>query len=128
MKALLVVLTSLAIFAGCSAPERAREESAIDLPGQRPGGAVRLPNQWWLRPVGKQIALGDFPVHIAVHPSGKYVAVLHSGYGQNEVITVDVAGDKIISRAAINEGFYGLAFSKDGKELFCSGAGDEVVH
>jgi DNA-binding beta-propeller fold protein YncE len=128
MKALLFVLTLSALFVGCSAPERVADESAIDLPGQRPGGAVRLPNQWWLRPVGKQIALGDFPVHIAVHPSGKYVAILHSGHGQNEVITVDFLGEKIISRVAVDESFYGLAFSKDGKELFCSGAGDEVVH
>jgi DNA-binding beta-propeller fold protein YncE len=128
MKALLLVLLSLVVIAGCSTPPSVPGESAVDLPGQRPGGAVRLPNQWWLRPVGKQIALGDFPVNMALHPSGKYIAILHSGYGQNEVITVDFSGEKIISRVAINEGFYGLAFSRDGKELFCSGAGDEVVH
>ncbi|MBI4324802.1 MAG: hypothetical protein HY674_06005, partial [Chloroflexi bacterium] len=39
----------------------------VDLPGARPDGSVRLPNQWSLRPVGRQVLLGDFPVNIAVH-------------------------------------------------------------
>ena len=38
------------------------------LPGVRPDGGVQLPNQWSLRPAGKQLALGDFPVNIALHP------------------------------------------------------------
>ena len=42
---------------------------------------IRLPNQWSLRPVGRHLALGDFPVNLALHPSGKYLAVLHAGYG-----------------------------------------------
>ncbi|HMJ66511.1 MAG TPA: YncE family protein, partial [Candidatus Binatia bacterium] len=128
MKVSLHLLALILVVAGCSSVDRPREEAPIDVPGQRPGGAVRLPNQWWLRPVGKQIVLGDFPVNVAIHPSGKYVAILHSGHGQNEIITVDFAAEKIISRVAINESFYGIAFSKDGKELFCSGGGDEVVH
>jgi DNA-binding beta-propeller fold protein YncE len=125
----LAVFAALALMtAGCSSVDRPREQPPLDTPGQRPGGAVLLPNQWWLRPVGKQIVLGDFPVNIAVHPSGKYAAVLNSGHGQNEIITVDFANDKIISRIAVNESFYGIAFTKDGKEVFCSGGGDEVLH
>jgi DNA-binding beta-propeller fold protein YncE len=128
MKAPIVTVVALAMFTGCSSPVRPTEERALDVPGQRPGGAVRLPNQWWLRPVGKQIVLGDFPVNIALHPLGKFAAVLHCGHGQNEIITVDFAAEKVISHVAVDEAFYGLVFSKDGKELFCSGAGDEVVH
>jgi effector-binding domain-containing protein len=41
-----------------------------------------------LRPAGKQVPLGDFPVNIALHPSGKYAAILHAGYGAHEVVTV----------------------------------------
>ena len=33
------------------------------LPGLRPDGSVLLPNQWSLRPMGKQTAVGDFPVN-----------------------------------------------------------------
>ncbi|MEY2410683.1 MAG: hypothetical protein QOF48_3353 [Verrucomicrobiota bacterium] len=100
----------------------------ISVPGLTEDGGVRLPNQWYLRPVGKQVPLGDFPVNIAVHPGGKFIAILHSGYGRNEVVVVELEKDHVVSRAGVDESFYGLVFSADGKRLFCSGAGSEVVH
>ena len=45
-------------------------QAGVNLPGQRPDGSVLLPNQWSLHPVGKQVILGDFPVNVAVHPTG----------------------------------------------------------
>ncbi|HWD18613.1 MAG TPA: bifunctional YncE family protein/alkaline phosphatase family protein [Verrucomicrobiae bacterium] len=102
--------------------------NASDLPGVRPDGSVLLPNQWLLRPAGKQVELGNFPVNVAVHPRGKYAAVLHSGYGKHEIIVVNIKDAVIASRTQVHETFYGLAFSHDGRHLYCSGAGDEVVH
>ena len=101
-----------------------------EVPGARRDGSVMLPNQWSLRPVGRQIPLGDFPVNIAVSPNGRFAAVLHSGNSENEIIVVDLKTNSVgvVSRASIEESFYGLAFSPDGQQLFCSGAGDEVVH
>ena len=87
-----------------------------------------LPNQWSLRPVGKQVELGDFPINVAVHPGGRFAAVLHSGYSAHEIVVVDIASAKVVSRTGVHEAFYGLEFAKDGRQLFCSGAGDEVVH
>src|SRR5690349_2052433 len=59
-------------------------------PGPQADGAVLLPNLWSLRPAGKQVLLGDFPVNVAIHPSGKWAAALHSGYGQHEVTVVQL--------------------------------------
>jgi len=101
---------------------------AADLPGQRPDGSVLLPNQWSLRPVGQQISVGDFPVNIALHPGGKYAAVLHCGYGQHEIAILDLAARAVASRTNVAEAFYGLTFSKDGARLLCSGASEEVIH
>jgi len=97
-------------------------------PGQRPDGSVLLPNQWSLNPVGRQVELGDFPVNIAVHPQGRYAAVLHAGYSDHEIRLVDIAEGRVVGRYPIKEAFYGLAFSKDGKLLVCSGAGEELIH
>lgn len=97
-------------------------------PGRRPDGSVLLPNQWSLRPVGRQVELGDFPVNVAVHPSGRFAAVLHSGYSEHQVMIVDLALGQVTSRFALHEAFYGLAFSQDGRTLVCSGAGDELIH
>src|SRR4029078_3548273 len=89
---------------------------------------VLLPNQWSLKPVGSQVTVGDFPVNIQISPDGKFAAVLHCGHGQHEIIVLDVATRKLVSRTPVNEAFYGLAFSPNGTRIFCSGSGDEVVH
>ncbi|HTD85513.1 MAG TPA: beta-propeller fold lactonase family protein, partial [Candidatus Binatia bacterium] len=127
---LFILLAVTASFAGCAhQPQPARTQRAEpDLPGARGTNLVQLPNMWSLRPVGRQIALGDFPVNIAVHPDGKFAAVLHSGHGQHEIVVVEIASGRTVSHASLDECFYGLAFSQDGKTLFCSGAGDETVH
>jgi DNA-binding beta-propeller fold protein YncE len=100
----------------------------LQLPGIQPDGSVRLPNQWMLRPAGKQVVVGDFPSNLALHPSGKFVAVLHCGNGPNEIVVLELPGGRLVSRAGVEEAFYGLAFSPDGSRVFCSGAGKEVVH
>ncbi len=98
------------------------------LPGTQRDGSMLLPNQWSLRPVGKQMSVGDFPVNLALHPSGNQVAVLHSGWGQHEVRILDAKSGAPVSQVAIEESFYGLAWAPDGRTLFASGAGAEVVH
>jgi DNA-binding beta-propeller fold protein YncE len=98
------------------------------LPGVQRDGSVLLPNQWSLRPVGQQVAVGDFPIHVALHPAGRYAAVLHGGYGQHEVRIVEARTGRLVSQAALVESFYGLAWAPDGATLYVSGAGSEVVH
>ena len=117
-----IAVLSLGAFALAEVPQKTAT------PGPQPDGAVLLPNQWYLRPAGKQTVVGDFPVNIAMHPAGKFAAVLHCGYGQHEVVIFDTEAGKIASRAAINEAFYGITFSPDGSRLFCSGSSEELIH
>jgi YVTN family beta-propeller protein len=98
------------------------------LPGVQTGGAILLPNQWSLRPAGKQIEVGDFPVNLAIHPNGRWLAVLHAGHGEHEILILNLQNQKTVMRAVIPQAFYGLCFSPDGKHLFASGAEYEVVH
>ena len=102
--------------------------SKVDLPGLQPNGSVLLPNQWSLRPAGRQVELGDFPVNIAVHPRGRFAAILHSGFSRHEIMVVDLKTGRVISRTPLHDSFYGLAFSHSGRRLYCSGGDDEVVH
>ena len=125
------VLPACLLLAGCTttpSPEATADTGGIAVPGPMADGAVRLPNQWFLRPAGKQVLVGDFPVNIALHPGGKFAAVLHSGFGRNEVIVLEIAKDRVVSRATVEESFYGITFAADGRQLFCSGAGSEVIH
>jgi DNA-binding beta-propeller fold protein YncE len=100
------------------------------LPGVQPDGYVQLPNQWRLRPAGSQLEIGDFPAAIAIHPDDQFLAVLHCGYKEHEVMILDVRGarPRIVSRVIIDQAFYGLNFSPDGRRLFASGGEYEVVH
>jgi YVTN family beta-propeller protein len=132
------LLAALLAAAGCAParhsiatgtpPSGGSPSAATAWPGRQPDGSVQLHNQWSLRPAGRQVELADFPVNIAVHPGGKFAAVLHCGYSAHQILVVDLAAAKVGSRTAVHEAFYGIEFSSDGKRLFCSGAGDEVIH
>jgi DNA-binding beta-propeller fold protein YncE len=127
----LPALLFLGLGAGCLPSSNSRPAvpaAPVSVPGKQTDGSILLPTQWSLRPAGKQIALGDFPANLAVHPAGKFVAVLHCGYGDNEIAIVEIASGTIVSRAGVEESFYGLAFTPRGDRILCSGAGGEVVH
>jgi DNA-binding beta-propeller fold protein YncE len=97
-------------------------------PGKQPDGTTLLPNQWSLLPAGRQIELRDFPVNIAMHPGGKYAAVLHTGHSEHQISIIDLTTETAVSHTPISQSFYGIEFTADGKRLFCSGAGQEVIH
>jgi DNA-binding beta-propeller fold protein YncE len=104
-------------------------EVGVKWPGLQPDGSVLLHNQWSVHPAGRQIELSNcFPVNVAVEAKGRYAAVLLAGYTAHEVVAVDLKTGTVTSHAPLREAFYGLAFSRDGKALYCSGGGDEVVH
>lgn len=109
-------------------PANAAARTERKLPGMQPGGSTLLPSQWSLKPSGKHISLGDYPVNMAFHPKEDFIAVLHAGYGEHEIIIVEPATMRIVSRASLPETFVGLAFTSDGKSLYASGAEKEVIH
>lgn len=114
--------------AALAVPLAAADTAPAILPGLQHDGSVLLPNQWSLRPAGRQVNVGDFPLNLAVHPTGRFVAVLHCGYSQHEIRLLELPSGKPLSTAPLDEAFYGLAWSPDGKHLYASGASLEVVH
>jgi DNA-binding beta-propeller fold protein YncE len=123
-----LALTLAVLLAGTAGSLATDDKAPIQLPGQRSDGSVLLPNQWSLRPIGRQIELGDFPINIAVHPQGRFAAILHTGYSRHGITVVDLAAEKAVTNAPLEEAFYGIEFSGDGSRLFCSGASEEVIH
>jgi sugar lactone lactonase YvrE len=133
---LLATLVVSAAYAGLvvalpRAEEPAQPNTAARvLPGVQPDGSVRLPNSWSLRPAGKHLELGDFPVNSAIHPSGEWLAVQHAGYSEHEIIVVKVSGDRqrVVCRVPVEQTFSGLCFAPDGRTLYVSGGEYEVIH
>ena len=87
-----------------------------------------LHNQWPIRPVGSQTAVGEFPVNVAVDPLGRFAAVLNDGYMAHGVRLVNLHSGAEIQRRPIHDTFAGIAFSPDGSTLACSGGSDGTVH
>lgn len=108
-------------------PSPAPDKPTIAWPGRCPDGSVLLPNMWSLRPAGTQVEVADFPVNIAVHPDGKHAAILHAGNSGHELHLLDIPKAAITQQIKIDEAFYGLEFSSNGKRIYTSGAGNEVV-
>ena len=100
----------------------------LSLPGVLPDGDILLPNGWKVGAVGTQVNVGDFPVNMLLAPDKRHLAVLHSGYGEHEIILIDLQTNKIRSRVSMPQVFYGMTFSHDGTKLLCSGAEFEVIH
>ncbi len=124
----VLLLLCLSVTCRAQGPDKPLAKKPITLPGVEADGAVRLPNSWSIKPVGKQIELGDFPISIAL--DGNIAAVLHAGYGPHEIIIVNTTPKKerITSRVVIEQSFGGLAFSPNGKHLFVGGGEFDVIH
>ncbi|MBI3834344.1 MAG: bifunctional YncE family protein/alkaline phosphatase family protein [Planctomycetes bacterium] len=121
----------MSLTTSCTRQSAAVKTRRFEVPGVDANGRVTLPNQWALHPAGIQLSLGDFPVNIAVHPSGQYAAILHAGYGEHEIIVVRVfeseSAPTICSRAPLDVAFYGLIFSPDGRRIYASGGTRERI-
>ena len=115
---------------GAEGPTKDADRAAT-WPGMTKAGAVLLPNGWSLKPAGKQSKLGDFPVLMAEHPTEPILAVLHAGFGEHEVVTLDVSKPgavSVIGRVALPETFSGLAWSRYGSRLFVGGGFHDVIY
>ena len=134
---LTVFLLSLIVFLpGCLSISPQIESLELEkrlLPGITEDGKVLLPNQWSLKPTGTQMLIGDLPLNMVFSPDGRYLAIIHGGYGPNEIIIIKIPEDekdseKIISRVELDNLWYGLIFSPIGKHLYASGGKDDIIY
>ena len=122
------LLMCTAILAPTSSDAQQAKPHKAVWPGLTHNGSVLLPNGWSIKGAGRQSKLGDFPVLVEQHPTENMLAVLHAGYGEHEVVTVDARNGKVIARVTMPETFAGLAWSRDGRSLYVGGGWDDVVY
>jgi sugar lactone lactonase YvrE len=89
---------------------------------------MQLPNQWRLTPVGATLKLGDLPLTLVTDSSRRVAAIVHAGFGDHEVRTVDLNGQRELSRAIVPNAWVGAAFDKAGARLYVSGGVDDIVY
>ena len=80
-----------------------------------------------LDPVGEAIDLGSMPLAMAVAPGGDKLAVVLSGWREQGVQIVDLKSRQVLQTLTQPSAFFGIVFSRDGKELFVSGGNDDTI-
>jgi DNA-binding beta-propeller fold protein YncE len=125
MKAPALLFTlALSLAASLSAVPR-----NLELPGRLPAGYLRLHSGAVINPAGTLVPLGDFPSAMAVSPSGRFVAVLHTGAvpDSHEVRLLNAKTGALISDCKLEEAFQGIAWSPDGLTLYAGLASKGTV-
>ena len=86
--------------------------------------AGRLPQQWTITPVGKQIPLmGDFPSRILENRDGTRLFVLTSGYHHQGLTIVDTRTEAVISFANLGKVYGDAVLDRDADRIFIAGGG-----
>src|SRR5271167_236223 len=86
-----------------------------------------LPTGVRLDAVGDAIDLGSMPLAMTVAPGGGRVAVVLSGWREQGVQIVDLKARQVVQTLTQPSAFFGIVFSRDGRELFVSGGNDDAI-
>jgi len=74
-----------------------------------------------LHPIGRTTTVGNFPTASQLTRDGRYLWVVDSGHGSNDVKVVDVASGAVVQTLALPGAYGGIAFSPDGNRAYVSG-------
>jgi DNA-binding beta-propeller fold protein YncE len=86
-----------------------------------------LPTGVRLDAVGDVVELGSVPLGMAVAPGGDKIAVVLSGWREQGLQIVDLKSRRVTQTLEQSAAFLGVAFSRDGKELYVSGGNDDSI-
>ncbi len=86
-----------------------------------------LPTGVRLDAVGDAIDLGSMPLAMAIAPGGDKLAIVLSGWREQGVQIVDLKSRQVVQTLIQPAAFFGIGFSRDGRELFVSGGNDDTI-
>ncbi|MEK7406632.1 MAG: bifunctional YncE family protein/alkaline phosphatase family protein [Acidobacteriota bacterium] len=95
--------------------------------GPLAGGGYLLNSGWRLRPAGRQVTLDTLPMATALAPDGKHLLVLNGGYNPPSISVLDAAAGREIGRAAVADGWLGLALAPKGDRVYVGGGSQAAV-
>src|SRR5690349_20445328 len=84
---------------------------------QRLPDPITLPNGWKLSPAGMAKPLGDLPLNLVISSKGKYMAAVNCGQSVQSIQLFDPHTNQQLDSITIPKAWYGLAFSRDEKQL-----------
>jgi YVTN family beta-propeller protein len=93
-------------------------------------GTGMTPIGFTVTPAGQQTNLGDLPLGAVTSPDGRWLVVSNDGQGTQSLQVVNTATSTVtqtLRYPAPDALFVGLAFTPDGKTLFASGGGNNLI-
>jgi YVTN family beta-propeller protein len=100
---------------------QARNQGAATMYTQPLATGVRLDA------AGDAIDVGSMPIGVAVAPGGQQVALVLSGWREQGLQIVDLKMRRVTQTLPQDAAFLGVAFSRDGKELYVSGGNEDAI-
>src|SRR4249920_2378830 len=97
-------------------------------PGALGGGVMQLPNGWRIAPAGRHAPIGDLPLNMVWSPDGRYLVVTNNGWSKPTLTIFDTTNFYIKSTVAVDHAWLGLAWDREGKRLYSSGAAQNQVY
>lgn len=126
-KRLLAGVTLSTLLLGSAGAYAAKESGfGTNLVGEQANGSVQTPVNQLITPAGKQIEFGGNPISVAINPNGKTAVTIvgRSDYGGKGINVIDLASGTMKAQD-ISLGLshmWGLAYSKDGSQLYATGS------
>jgi YVTN family beta-propeller protein len=74
-----------------------------------------------LNPVGRMTQVGNFPTGSALTKDGRFLWVVDSGHGSDDVRVMNVATGQVLQTLPLPGAYEGIAFAPDGKHAYVSG-------
>ncbi|HEY4362941.1 MAG TPA: bifunctional YncE family protein/alkaline phosphatase family protein [Bryobacteraceae bacterium] len=122
-----VLKRGLAIFALFVAA-LSSQPSGQERVGQQPDGSFLLATGWRIKPVGKQVPLDTLPMASALSRDGKFLLVLNGGYRPPSISVLAVDTMTETARVPAPDGWLGLTFSPDGRNVYVGGGSKYAVY
>ncbi len=97
-------------------------------PGSLGNGVTLLPNGWKIQPAGRHLPVGDLPLAMVESPDGDYLVVTNNGHAKPTLTIVDLKRGYVASKTNMEHAWLGLAWHRDGRRVFSSGAGQTTVN
>jgi YVTN family beta-propeller protein len=98
--------------------------------GPAADGTGVTPIGFTVTPAGQQTDLGDLPLGAVSSPDGRWLVVSNDGQGTQSLQVIDTATRAVtqtLPYPAPDALFVGLAFTPDGKTLYASGGGNNLI-
>lgn len=96
-------------------------------PGIQGNSIILLPNGWKIAPAGRHLPLDDLPLNMLESADGKYLIVTNNGYSKPVLSVIDLQRFYVLDRVQVDDAWFGLAWSPDGKRLYSSAGGAGAI-